>query len=122
MSIANTSLKYDKKKKSRRRETFCIQLNTDGASMISAVDANSDLCMVDCHVGDFNAIDNYDKEDIKTHDFIENYRNLIKFCINSLGKSPEKCFTQRINLFKVRFFLYFKYILLKFVFSLKKGC
>lgn len=101
LNITNTSLKYDKKKKARRRETFCVQVNTDGASTISAVDTNSDLCMIQSHVGDFNAIENYDKDDVRTHEFIENYRNLIKFCINSLGKSPDKCFTQRINLFKV---------------------
>ena len=106
-TFTSITVKNEKNKKKRPRETFCIQINTDGAAKISAVDSNCDLQMIDFHVGDFNAIDEYDKEDVKTHEFIENYRNLIKFCINSLGKTPSNCFTQRINLFKVNIFKFF---------------
>jgi hypothetical protein len=101
----STTVKDEIKTNEKRRETFCIQLNVDGAAKISAVDENCESRMVDYHVGDFSAIDNYNKEDPKIYEFIENYRNLIKFCINSLGKSPSSCFTQRINLFKVSLYI-----------------
>lgn len=86
---------------------------------MSSINKNDEACVINNHIGDFASLvscqyNTNSNLNARMHEFIEDYINLIKFCINSIGKPVANCFTQNINLFRVnlnlKFFFVFKNI------------